>query len=84
LPAGVEVIPSIHTDLRTGGKVSILALVVEDYKLVNIRFSRGECKQKKTKKCKKNAQRMPPSRVLASLPRPHAALPILRRPFVAD
>jgi len=53
LPAGVEMIPSIHTDLRTGGKVSILALVVEDYKLVNIRFQQGECKQKKTKKCKK-------------------------------
>jgi len=53
LPAGVEVIPSIHTDLRAGGKVTILALVVEDYKPVNIRFSRGQCKQKKTKKCKK-------------------------------
>jgi hypothetical protein len=62
----VEVIPSIHTDLRAGGKVSLLALVVEDYKSMNIRFCRGECKQKKTKKCKKNAHSMSPSRVLAS------------------
>jgi hypothetical protein len=53
LPAGLEVAPSVHTDLRTSGKVSILALVVEDYKSMNIRFCRGECKQKKTKKCKK-------------------------------
>jgi hypothetical protein len=37
LPAGPEVVLSVHTDLRTGGKVSILALVVEDYKSMNIR-----------------------------------------------
>jgi hypothetical protein len=81
LPAGPEVVLSVHTDLRTGGKVSILALVVEDYKSMNIRVGRGECKQKKTKKCKKNAHCMSPSRVLASLSRPLARRGIPRYPL---